>query len=197
MHSTIDMGAAALLVIDVQNGFVNAGSASAVPVIVDLVAEWSAGNRPTVFTRYRNYPNSPWERLLGWRALHGPPETDLIDELIPFTARPKSHLLDKTVYTALTAEGSRLIGALGVTDLILCGIATDACVLKTALDAFEHGYVPWVVRDAVASNATRHSAEQMHDSALRHLARLIGENQLITAAQVTHLIHATPNPDSR
>ncbi|WP_280431477.1 isochorismatase family protein [Nocardia brasiliensis] len=61
----------------------NQGSASAVPVIVGLVADWSAGNR-----------------------------------------------------------------------LILCGIATDACVLKTALDAFERGYVPWVVRDAVASNAT-------------------------------------------
>ncbi len=37
MHSTIDLDAAALLVIDVQNGFVNEGSASAVPVIVDLV----------------------------------------------------------------------------------------------------------------------------------------------------------------
>ncbi|MFI6213961.1 cysteine hydrolase family protein [Nocardia brasiliensis] len=197
MHSTIDLDAAALLVIDVQNGFVNQGSASAVPVIVDLVADWSAGNRPTVFTRYRNYPNSPWERLLGWHALQGPPETDLIDELIPFTARPKAHLLDKTVYTALTAEGSQLITALGVTDLILCGIATDACVLKTALDAFERGYVPWVVRDAVASNATRHSAEQMHDSALLHLARLIGENQLITATHVTHLIQAAADRDSR
>ncbi|MBF6129979.1 cysteine hydrolase [Nocardia brasiliensis] len=193
----MDLAAAALLVIDVQNGFVNEGSAPAVPVIVDLVAAWSATNRPTVFTRYRNYPNSPWERLLGWRALHGPPETDLIDELVPFTARPKSHLLEKTVYTALTADGSKLIGALGVCDLIICGIATDACVLKTALDAFERGYVPWVVRDAVASNATRHSAQQMHDSALLHLARLIGENQLVTAAQVTRLTRSTANPDRR
>ncbi|MGW4118576.1 isochorismatase family protein [Nocardia sp. NPDC004711] len=47
------------------------------------------------------------------------------------------------------------MGELGVTDFAICGIATDAGVLKTALDAFEFGFMPWVVRDAVAENPTK------------------------------------------
>ncbi|WP_433603746.1 cysteine hydrolase family protein (plasmid) [Nocardia sp. CA-135953] len=188
---TINADRAVLMVVDAQNGFVNEHSAPAIPVILDLATRWAASGRPTVFTRYWNYADSPWERLIGWRALYGPPETDIVDELLPLTAHPNARTLDKTVYTALTPEGLALLGELDVTDLIICGIATDACVLKTALDAFELGYVPWVVRDAVASNATRHSAQEIHDSALLHISRLVGAGQLVDSAQVRDLIVST------
>ncbi|MGK8491868.1 isochorismatase family protein [Nocardia asiatica] len=178
-----------LLVVDAQNGFVNQHSAHAVPVIADLATRWAETGRPTIFTRYWNYEGSPWEKLIGWRALYGPPETDIVNDLIPLTTRANAYTLDKTVYTALTAEGIELLRKLEVTDLIICGIATDACVLKTALDAFELGYAPWVIRDAVASNATRHSAQEIHDSALLHISRLVGVRQLLDAADVRDLIN--------
>src|SRR5690606_36215383 len=139
----IDMDKAALLVVDVQHGFVNEHSEHVVPVITDLEARWARAGRPTVFTRYWNYTDSPWERLIGWKALYGPPETDLVDELIQWADEPGAHTLDKTVYAALTPEGIDLLRTLDVTDLVICGIAADACVLKTTVDAFELGYTPW------------------------------------------------------
>ncbi|WP_197522130.1 cysteine hydrolase family protein [Nocardia sp. 852002-51244_SCH5132740] len=184
----INLDRAALLVIDVQNGFVNEFSAHVVPVVTDLAEQWARTGRPTVFTRYWNYTDSPWERLIGWRALYGPPDTDLIDELAPLTTLPGARILDKKVYTALTAEGLELLKELDVTDLVICGIATDGCVLKTALDAFEFGFTPWVLRDAVASNATRHRASEIHDSALLHISRLVGAGQVIDSAELRPLL---------
>lgn len=184
----IDLSKAALLVVDVQNGFVTPDSAPAVPVVVDLAERWAAAGRPMILTRYLNYPDSPYERLLDWHNLRESPEIDLVDELEPFVGRPGVQMLDKTVYTAFTPEGAALVRDLGVNDLVIVGIATDACVLKTVLDAFELGYTPWVVRDAVASNATRHKAQEVHDSALILMSRLVGAGQVIDSKQVRTLI---------
>ena len=187
----IELDKAALLVVDAQNGFVNEHSQHVIPTIVDLTSKWAATGRPTVFTRYWNYEGSPYENLIGWRALYGPPDTDIVEELLPFTSQVGARLLDKTTYTALTDEGLALLTELDVTHLVICGIATDACVLKTALDAFEQGYVPWVVQDAVASNATRHSAQEIHDSALLHISRLVGAGQVLTTRDIYGAIEST------
>lgn len=37
----------------------------------------------------------------------------------------------------------------GITDLVLCGLATDYCVLQTALDGIREGFGVTVLRDAV------------------------------------------------
>lgn len=63
----MDISSAALVVIDMQNGFVNHHSRHVVPAVADLVARWSATGRPVVFTRYFNYPDSPYERFFQWR----------------------------------------------------------------------------------------------------------------------------------
>ena len=58
---------------------------------------------------------------------------------------------------------------------MFCGIATERDVLKSAADAFEHGYGPWIVTDACASDA----GPEIHESGLTVARRLIGRNQLI------------------
>lgn len=141
----LDVGFAGLMVIDVQNGFINTSSALVVPTIVDLVERWTANDRPVLMSRYRNYSGSPYERLLGWRELHRAPDIDVIDELVGFLDHPMTTVIDKTGYTALTVEAVEHWHGAGVTDLLLCGIATDGCVFKTALDVFEAGFTPWVV----------------------------------------------------
>jgi len=45
----------------------------------------------------------------------------------------------------------RLLSESEVTDVFVCGVASDYCVKYTALDAKEFGYQTWVIQDAVKS----------------------------------------------
>lgn len=177
-----------LVAIDVQNGFVNEHSRHVVPMIRTTVRKWIAGGGDVVLTRYHNYEGSPYDRLIGWRGLMHSPETELVSELAEFANHPNASVLNKTTYTALTPQGRDLLQP--YTDLYLCGIATDGCVLKTALDAFDSGFTPWVIEDACASNATRHPAAEVHQSALTLMSRLIGAGQLTRAETVMSSIEA-------
>ncbi|MFD0343334.1 isochorismatase family cysteine hydrolase [Streptomyces sp. NPDC127117] len=175
----MDISSAALVVIDMQNGFVNHHSRHAVPAVSDLVAQWSAAGRPVLFTRYFNYPDSPYERFFQWHRLQEPPETDLVPELAEAAARSHA-VIDKTGYTLFTNEATEMIRQTGWTDLVFCGIATESCVLKSATDAFEHGYAPWIATDACASDA----GPDVHDAGLVVARRLIGTGQLVSSEHV-------------
>jgi nicotinamidase-related amidase len=171
----IEAETAALVVVDMQNGFVNEHSEHAVPAVVNLVRVWGALGRPVVFTRYHNYPDSPYERFFSWTRLQGPPETDLVPELTDLTEEAQA-IIDKTGYSFLTPQAEQLVAKEGWTDLVFCGIATESCVLKSAADAFERGLAPWIVTDACASDA----GPAVHDAGLLVARRLIGRGQLIT-----------------
>jgi nicotinamidase-related amidase len=177
-----------LVVVDVQNGFITPHSAPVVPVIADLARRWQDAGGAVIFTRYFNYPGSPYERLIGWHALQAAPETDLADEVAQLAEHPAAVVADKTAYSALTPEVLSLLAREGFTDLLICGIATDGCVLKTALDAFEAGYTPWVLSDACASNASSVPPAEVHAAALALLSRLIGAGQLITGGQALAML---------
>jgi nicotinamidase-related amidase len=170
---------AALIVIDVQNGFTNHHSRHAIPVISDLVTHWSTAGRPVVFTRYHNYPDSPFERFFDWTRLQRSPETDIVPALAEHAAASHA-VLDKFGYSLFTEEATELIREAGWTDLVFCGIATESCVLKSAADAFERGHAPWIVTDASASDA----GPTVHDAGLLVARRLIGRRQLITTGDV-------------
>jgi nicotinamidase-related amidase len=184
----VNIGEAALIVVDVQNGFVNQHSRHVVPVISDVVSRWSAAGRPVVFTRYRNYAGSSFERFFRWSRLQSAPETDIAPELAGQAASACA-VLDKVWYSLFTDEAVTLIAEAGWTDLVLCGIATESCVLKSAADAFERGYAPWVLTDASASDA----GSAVHDAGLTVGRRLIGPRQLITTEDL--LARLPPMPE--
>ncbi|WP_326597884.1 isochorismatase family cysteine hydrolase [Streptomyces sp. NBC_01803] len=166
---------AVLVVVDVQNGFVNEHSGHVVPAVVNLAREWIALRRPVVFTCYHNYPDSPYERFFSWTRLQGSPDTDLVPALAEL-AEAAHPVIDKTGYSFLNPQGEELVAKEGWTDLIFCGIATESCVLKSAADTFERGLAPWIVTDACASDA----GPAVHDAGLLVARRLIGRGQLIT-----------------
>ena len=163
-----------LVVVDLQNGFVNRPTRHVVPVVKTLAQQWISAGGQVVFTRYHNYPGSPYERLLRWYKLRAEPETTLVaelDELLP----QATTVIDKTGYTVFTAEMDKLIAEHGWTDVVLCGVDTETCVLKSAADAFERGLTPWLISDACASNG----GKRMHESGLRLAGRFIGPPHVI------------------
>ncbi|WP_067824602.1 cysteine hydrolase [Actinomadura kijaniata] len=171
------MGNAVLVVIDMQRGFVNAATAPVVPTVVDLVARWRKAGGDVVLTRFVNRPGSPYVRLLRWSRFMGPPETDLVDGLRPYAGDVP--VIDKTSYSLFAAPaGAELFSARGWRDVYLCGIATNACVLATAVGAFERGLTPHLVEDACAS----HHGPEAHAAGLLLLRHFIGADQMTTTA---------------
>jgi nicotinamidase-related amidase len=168
-----------LVVVDVQNGFVTENSERVVPVIKAFVSRWQAHGGDTVFTRYHNYPNSPYERLIKWTALQCAPETEIADELKPLASHATA-VVDKDIYTLFNDDGAALVKERGWTDLYICGIDTNSCVLKTAVDAFERNLTPWILADACAS----HSGPEVHAAGLLVAAKFIGPRQIIETSAV-------------
>ena len=132
MSAKLDADRAALVVIDVQEGF-----RPAVPDferVASAVATLARGagsiGIPVVVTE--QYPKGLGETV---------PE---VAGALPEGTKP----LDKVVFAASTAEGFDLAGC---DQALLCGIETHVCVNQTALDLLDRGVQVHVAEDAVGS----------------------------------------------
>lgn len=171
-----------LAVIDMQKGFLNEHSSHIVQNVDTLIRSCQDLTVPVVFSQFFNFVGSPYETLIGWGQVHNEPATDIVDELLPLVdAR-----IDKNFYTAITPEFVERIGRNDWKTIILCGIATESCVLKTAADAFELGLRPIVISDACASDR----GAEFHEAALKILPRFIGKDQIMTANELTECLGA-------
>jgi ureidoacrylate peracid hydrolase len=168
-------GRTALVVIDMQRGFVEAGQAmevpaarDTVPVIRSLVDAFRAARLPVVYTAFVYSPDVPLlvgalhpehtpappgaERGFGLPSsscLEGDPSAEIVEALRPREGEP---VIRKRWYDAFA--GSALDGALrarDVTSLVVAGTMTDICVLATVLGAFNREYRVTVAEDAVST----------------------------------------------
>lgn len=161
-----------LLIIDVQQGFINDWTAH-IPARVEALQK-DFGQ--IVAARFYNPEGSPFRRLIGWQRF-APGSQDTA-----FAYRPRSDamIIDKPTYTCVTPEFLEGLQRTGRTRVHLCGIATDNCVLKTAVDLFEAGITPIVLADACAS----HGGPDCHEAGLLLLRRFIGEPQVVSERAV-------------
>jgi ureidoacrylate peracid hydrolase len=168
-------GRTALLVVDMQRGFVDPGEAMEVPPARAMVPrlreviDACRGRRvPVVFTEFvyservplrvgqlhpehrRAAPGAPRGfGLPSSSCLDGDPSARTIEALAP---RPDELVIRKHWYDAFA--GTALDGALralDVTSLVVTGTMTDICVLATVVGAFNREYRVTVVDDCVAT----------------------------------------------
>jgi len=166
-----------LVLVDVQNGFVSPHGRHVVAPIAEFTREWAASGRPYIMTRFINYPGSLFEQLIRWSAMMpGTPETEIVNELANLVPGAAA-VLDKPTYSLFNDEGTELVARHGWKHIVIVGLDTESCVLKTAVDAFEHGLVPWVVEDLVYS----HAGQVEHEAGLLVTGRFIGRGQIVQA----------------
>lgn len=172
-----------LLVIDVQNGSVNPHSKHIVEPLCTFVEKWLAQGNQAIFTRFINDPDSQWEKLMHWSRVRIEPEISLVPRLaeMAISTNKQVTIVDKHSYSSLTPEVKSIITRSASSRILLCGIATDACVLKTAVDLFEARRTPLVLVDLCASEA----GAIAHRAGLIVIERLIGAEQMIVSGTIT------------
>ena len=159
-----------LLVVDVQKGFINDFTRHIPPRIANLIER--GGFEPILFTRFINSEGSAYRRLLDWHECGESPEIDLADEVSPFS--DPALTFSRPGYAGISDELAAFLKEHEIEEIAIAGIDTDMCVLKVAMDAFDHGIKPVVFADCCAST----SGLQSHFAGLAVLARNIGANQL-------------------
>jgi nicotinamidase-related amidase len=146
---------AALVVIDLQKGIVNAQAAHPIPQIVarsrELLDAFRAHDLPVVLVNVSGAPSGRTDA--GRASVAGYPDgwDELIDEL---DQQPTDHLVTKYTRGAFTNTGlHEKLSGLGVTQVYVIGIATSAGVEATARQAHEYGYNVVLVTDAVTDRS--------------------------------------------
>lgn len=128
-----------LIVIDVQKAFINENTNQIIEKINNLINNNSFEN--IIFTRFINYNDSIWVKKLNYKEC-------ISDDSKRLMVDTKENLVfDKSTYSSLTNELKQYIKDNNINDIYLCGIDTECCVLKTALDLFEENYNVYVLKD--------------------------------------------------
>jgi len=156
-----------LFIVDVQRGFLNRSTAHVPARVAALQDEYEN----ILVTRFVNPPGSMHRRLIGWERF----APDSEDTALAFVPRRGVRSVEKSTYTCLVPEVESWLRAIGSSRVFLCGIATDNCVLKTAVDLFERDIEPLVLVDACGS----HGGPECHEAGLMLLRRFIGAGQLV------------------
>ncbi len=156
-----------LLVIDLQKQFINKHT-NFLPAKIDKIIKQNKFEF-VVFTKFINSTDSVFCEKLNWKGCL----TNESREIVINTG--KSKIFEKTIYSALNDELKNYIIKNKITKIYLCGIDTECCVLKTALDLFENNFDVYVLKDFCAST----HGKTRHENALKILMRNIGINKVV------------------
>jgi ureidoacrylate peracid hydrolase len=171
----------ALIVIDVQNGFVSKGGSydllkmdtsnyrAVIPVIKELIEISRAAGIPVFYTQavressgidlltktHKILPKSREERIMRKPiCVRGTWDAGIVDDIKPAA---RDHIVIKRRDSAFhDTEINVWLKSLGIDTLIFSGIDTSICVETSLREAFNIGYDIILISDATASSNTKH-----------------------------------------
>lgn len=176
------MAASALIVVDMQQGFCREGNlaspdcAAVIPAVVAEVERALAAGERVFFTADTHEVDDREFEVFPVHCVRGTREADLVDELAPYLGRDGVHLVPKRRYSALfETELEGHLNRFGITEVRICGVCTDICVLHTAADLRNRDVDVTVVADATATfDAPAHPAAAVREQALAHAEQILG-----------------------
>lgn len=160
------MNKKALIIIDVQNYFINELTKSIPKKIADHISKHDYDF--IVFTKFINKKGSNFFKLLNWTKMLSGNETKVHNSLIKFS--DKKNVFAKTSYSIFKARGFKeYLEKNKINSLYLCGIDTEACVLASAFEGFDLGFDVKIIKKLCSS----HSGKILHNSALKIINKCI------------------------
>ena len=153
---------AALLVIDMQNYFLDEGShafipsaPAIIPAVSRLISRFHDHGRPVLFTRH-TADSSPTTMLEWWG--DGTRRHDERSQLTSFLDSSKGIVLEKSTYDAFIGTGLKdNLRKNKVSQIVICGVMTHLCCETTARSAFNRGFFVYFPVDGTATyNDTFH-----------------------------------------
>ncbi|MFV9924839.1 MAG: isochorismatase family protein [Francisella endosymbiont of Hyalomma scupense] len=158
-----------LVVIDMQKGF---DYPEARAIIVNLNKFYSYFNNVN-FAMFENRKNSLFETQLKWVNFQNEEDRKLIDSIeLPENV----HFTNHHNYTVYNDELKALIKKLKPTKIYLAGLFSDVCLLKTAMDMFDNGIVPYIIQDLSGSP----HGTIAHDVAFAAMKEGLGGDRILT-----------------
>ncbi len=180
----------ALLVIDVVMAYLDpasplyAGVEDALASNIRLVEAARAAGVPVIFTRVLYTANGAdggvfYRKVPALKAYReGSPLGALPPDL-----QPRADEVVVTKQYASAFFGTSLASTLrflGVDTVVMGGFSTSGCVRASALDAMQHGFIPFVVRDACGDRDPRPHEANLFDLQAKY-AEVVGEADAIAA----------------
>ena len=169
----------ALLIIDMQNDFVQegkplrvAGAKTVIPKIQAVLAEFRKRSLPVFHILRVHRPDGSDVEIIRQElfrkqpfAVAGTTGAAVIDELAP---RPGEYVITKTRMSAFIGTELDLIQrTLSVTSVYVTGIQTPNCIRTTVFDAIAYNYPVVLVDDAVGA-----SSDEIHQANVRDMANI-------------------------
>ncbi len=197
------VGNAALLIVDMQHDFIDAGAPvfcpngrHIIPAIQSLAAAARQIGLPVVYTQEVHRPLKVdfGRELDGSEGVHcvdGTHGVKIVPEMTPLES---DHLVSKPRYSAFIGTNlSYVLNGAGVRPgdtLIITGVATNVCIHYTCADAHQHDYRVLVPVDCVAG--TNFEAHVASLKAIKYLqAHSLTTLEEILAAFSTYALRAT------
>jgi nicotinamidase/pyrazinamidase len=172
----------ALIVVDMQNGFLREGNlaskdnAASLPAVVDEVESALSDGRRVIFTADTHEVDDREFEIFPEHCLRGSTEAELVDELQGYLAHDLSYLLPKRRYSAMfETELQGLLSRHDIDDVRICGVCTDICVLHTTSDLRNRDIPVTVAAPATATfDAPGHPTDETKEWALSHMQQILG-----------------------
>ena len=164
-----------VLVVDMLKGFLEPGynlyhadSRRIIPNALELVQREKAAGSEILFLADNHDPDDLEFQVFPVHCVIGTEETEVIPELADYVAA--ANLIPKKRYSGFfNTDLAERLTALQPEKLLVCGVATNVCVMHTVSDARNRDYEVEVYSDCVSG-----PDPEMHRFALAHCQRVLG-----------------------
>ncbi|MBT3835008.1 cysteine hydrolase [Candidatus Peribacteria bacterium] len=168
----LNISDAALLVIDMQEYFLNENSHAYIPDsnhliknVSNTIAKFRENSRPVIHT-YFAVKDGEKDSIINWwndSVKDGTFESNIIKELSP---ENDEAVIRKPTYDSFYETGlDEILKSKNIKQVVIVGVVTNLCCETSARESFVRGYDTFIVTDGMASYS-----QEMHDASIRNLA---------------------------